>query len=123
MRVVGPGARRRLLLRLLAATALLAASTTTAFLLPARRAPTTPTRLPAAADGGAGAREKKPLSWQESLELLISPTTSLAQRQVLLQVRVCMYVGMCTSRARKRLLPTEGLASSFDAHTHVHIHE
>lgn len=94
---VGPRARRRLLLPLLA-TALLAASTARAFLLPLPSTPTpnpapqaasTRSRLHAAADGASSSqREKKPLSWQESLELLISPTTSLAQRQVLLQVRV-----------------------------------
>jgi len=35
-----------------------------------------------------GSKAKEALSWQESLELLISPTTTLAQRQVLFQVRV-----------------------------------
>ena len=34
-----------------------------------------------------GTKAKEALSWQESLELLISPTTTLAQRQVLFQVR------------------------------------
>jgi len=33
-----------------------------------------------------GTKAKEALSWQESLELLISPTTTLAQRQVLFQV-------------------------------------
>lgn len=37
-----------------------------------------------------GEGEKKGLSWQESLELLIVPTTPLPQRQILLQVSVSL---------------------------------
>jgi len=54
----------------------------TAFLLPS--ATKAPQRQPLHA--ASGSREKRPLSWQESLELLLSPTTPMAQRQVLLQV-------------------------------------
>jgi hypothetical protein len=55
------------------------------------------TARPAAQGRGAAGRafaskasssREKPLSWQESLELLLVPTTPLAQRQVLLQVSV-----------------------------------
>lgn len=71
--------------RLLVLLALLPAAAT-AFLVPSAPASPSSTRLQANT-GSSQQREKRPLSWQESLELLISPTTPMAQRQVLLQVR------------------------------------
>jgi hypothetical protein len=54
-----------------------------AFLLP-RAVPTARTFQKAVADGQD--EKSQGLSWQESLELLIVPTTPLPQRQILLQV-------------------------------------
>ena len=63
-----------------------------AFLLPS---PTRSSSMPLQATGGS--KTKEPLTWQESLELLISPTTTLAQRQVLFQVHKYLRVACARS--------------------------
>lgn len=79
------------------------ASVTSAFLPPTTPKFTTHRPMSATSDttSGSSKRSTKPLTWQESLELLISPLTPLPQRQVLFQVR-----GMMTTTTTTTGTPT-----------------